>query len=379
MIFKLLYHNFVTYYFYKYYFYLTYLKQILPMKKILLLLVLFTPVFLFAQNLNFNNHIPSTVFPYNPAGYSFAPSMLQGNGSAAGAPNSNIIAGKATDCFVNFNFDTSGKSVYMVYTTDGTNPTKTNGIVVNASFSTYTAPNDRLWKAVMPALVISTNVKYVFYASDGSLSAGWGRIAGSGLETSWTEGNIFFSNTVLPITLSSFDVRKNNEKQNQLSWTTESEKNASLFEIEKSVDGKSWIIIGTVNAVGITARRENYSFIDKNPTAKNYYRLKMIDRDGSSEYSKVVSVSNRISTILNLYPNPVKEQLSFNIEGGNINEANIQVINICGQVVLVSKNTIGRNATPISLDTNELQAGVYFIRITDENSNMVAQEKFLKQ
>ena len=162
-------------------------------------------------------------------------------------------------------------------------------------------------------------------------------------------------------------------------WTTESEKNASLFEIEKSINAKLWTNVGTISATGNTSQRKNYVFTDKNPSTQNYYRLKMIDRDGSFEYSKVVSVSNTALTTLTLYPNPVQERLNLNIEGENINEVNIQVINSCGQVVLVSKNTIGRSSAPISLDTNELQAGIYFIRVTNENTNVISEQKFMKQ
>ena len=346
------------------------------MKKILLLLTFFIPAFAFAQ-LSFEGHVPATVLPYNPTGYSFAPTMLQGKGSAAGSANPNIIAGSATDCFVNFNNDTSGKNVYMVYTTDGTTPTKNNGNVVNASFSTYTNPN-RLWKAVMPSLTISTNVKYIFYISDGTLANGWGRSSSDGFLTMWTEGNNSFSTTVLPITLSNLSVRNTNN-QNQLSWTTETEKNGSLFEIEKSINGKSWAKLGEVASKGNTTRRENYFFTDENPNPTNYYRLKMVDRDGSYEYSKIVSANNGKSVAVNLFPNPVQERLNINIESQDINEVNIQVINMNGQVVLVSKNTIGRSNTPISIDANELQSGIYFIKITDENANVIGKEKFLKQ
>ncbi len=298
------------------------------------------------------------------------------------APNTLSLKGGGGSTYQNGGDDVC--SAFMDYAVSGGGP---SGSVVFGYIGAGSGAGDKIWANP------TTNVNISGLADGTYTLTCTYRITGKfGGVTCFGSGNDFTTNglgspviitftiaTPLPILISSFEVRKNNEKQNQLLWTTESEKNASLFEIEKSVDGKSWAIIGTVNTVGTTARRENYSFVDKNPTAKNYYRLKMIDRDGSSEYSKVVSVSNKISTILNLYPNPVQERLNFNIEGENINEATIQVINSCGQIILISKNTSGRNATPISLDINELQAGVYFIRITDENSNIVAQEKFLKQ
>lgn len=90
------------------------------------------------------------------------------------------------------------------------------------------------------------------------------------------------------------------------SWTTTAESNSDRFEIERSLNGKQWEKIGTVEAQGESAATIDYSFKDATPAgADNYYRLKMIDKDLTFTYSGVRSVSFDGNLSLALYPNPV--------------------------------------------------------------------------
>ncbi len=108
------------------------------------------------------------------------------------------------ELYVLFQFDTNGKNVYLVYTTDGSAPTKTNGTSVSCSFDYYSDPN-RFWRGVIPKQAANTVVKYVFYISDNTLANAWGRVAGetgtnSQYQTTWTEGDNYFQFTVKPNT-----------------------------------------------------------------------------------------------------------------------------------------------------------------------------------
>ncbi|MBU3660286.1 MAG: hypothetical protein FGM14_10470 [Flavobacteriales bacterium] len=127
--------------------------------------------------------------------------MRQGS-SATSSNKSTISPGENVILYVNWNFDTGGKSVYIVYTTNGTNPSKTNGTSVACSFSNFLNPN-RTWVGTIPssAITAGTQIKYVFYISDGNLAAAWGRVASSsdasGYTTTWTESDAAYSFTVV--------------------------------------------------------------------------------------------------------------------------------------------------------------------------------------
>jgi hypothetical protein len=136
-----------------------------------------------------------------PRAYTIAPNFRQASSSLAAATSSIPGYAAAADLYVNFDFDTTGKSVFLVYTTNGTAPSKTNGTVVNATFSRYLNPN-RTWYTSTAIMAPGTVVNYVFYMSDSTLASANKRVSGttadrnvSQYQTSWTEGDAYFSYT----------------------------------------------------------------------------------------------------------------------------------------------------------------------------------------
>ena len=159
----------------------------------------------------------------------------------------------------------------------------------------------------------------------------------------------------LPIKFSYFTAIANNNNI-QTTWRTSTEPNTSHFIIQHSIDGNSFIDIGTVKAIGSGAN--GYSFTDTHPTnGINYYRLKSVDKDGASTFSKVVNaeiVDSRYEIVV--VPNPVRSLAT--IKGNHI--ASVQVIDNIGRVV---KTVILKDATNPTLAVVGLQAGVYHLRV----------------
>lgn len=110
----------------------------------------------------------------------------------------------------------------------------------------------------------------------------------------------------LPVAFVSFD-GKNEGDKNNLKWVTSSEHNNDFFTLEKSVDGKVFEEIGKVAGAGNSTQEIYYSFDDADYRNEiNYYRLKQTDYDGSSVYTKTISIDNRIgnkviSKIINIH------------------------------------------------------------------------------
>ena len=96
-----------------------------------------------------------------------------------------------------------------------------------------------------------------------------------------------------------------------LAWQTTNEVNSSHFTMQRSVDGLTFTAIGNVATKG----GGNYGYTDDLSTINNqqptiYYRLQMVDKDGSFTYSKVVAVPFIIPhSLFTIFPNPVKETL----------------------------------------------------------------------
>jgi protocatechuate 3,4-dioxygenase beta subunit len=104
-----------------------------------------------------------------------------------------------------------------------------------------------------------------------------------------------------PLELVSFEGGLENGKAT-LWWATTNEVNADYFDIEKSADGISFSSVGTVNAKN-TISTNNYTFTDSNTiNGTSFFRLKMIDKDGSYKYSTVVALNNKLTQPLAVNP-----------------------------------------------------------------------------
>ena len=111
----------------------------------------------------------------------------------------------------------------------------------------------------------------------------------------------------LPVELSSFTSNVNGRNVS-LNWETKTEKNSYKFDIEKEASGANWESIGSVKAAVLSNSPKQYSFTDKNLQSGKYqYRLKMIDNDGSFQYSKIVETEVAVPkdfAVSQNYPNP---------------------------------------------------------------------------
>jgi hypothetical protein len=119
----------------------------------------------------------------------------------------------------------------------------------------------------------------------------------------------------LAVQLLDFNATLTRDKDVLLNWRAYADQDASGFEVERSKDQNTWENIGSIN-VNSASFTSDYSLLDQQPLqGKSYYRLKMVDRSGSSRYSKTRLIQlDQLVTKLRLYPNPVKKDVtvSFN-------------------------------------------------------------------
>ena len=183
--------------------------------------------------------------------------------------------------------------------------------------------------------------------------------------------------TVLPVKLGAFLVKKINNSV-QINWSTQQESNSSHFNIERSVDGSNWNTIATVAAAGNSSNTINYLAYDNAPLkGTNYYRLKLVDRDGRNEFSPVRNVYFDMAYNVQLAPNPAKDFVNIIIDHSpfTIHHSlfTIQIIDVNGKLVYQEKN----NSSALSVNVSALAKGMYFVRvITDEGT---ASRKLLIQ
>jgi hypothetical protein len=114
-----------------------------------------------------------------------------------------------------------------------------------------------------------------------------------------------------------------------------------------------------VNAAKTGNSNTAYSLLHANPViGKNYYRLKMVDNDGSYSYSSVRLVSFNKDVIVTVYPNPFLNRLNITVSGENNTHNTLRIFNYGGQQIMQKIF-----ASVISLDVSKLAAGVYLVQI----------------
>ncbi|MEO8961534.1 MAG: ELWxxDGT repeat protein [Ginsengibacter sp.] len=176
------------------------------------------------------------------------------------------------------------------------------------------------------------------------------------------------SDGVLPLSLLGFSALKVDNKV-VLNWQTTNEVNTALFEIERSATSE-FIKIGEVTAMN-RGGHQNYRIYDEQPAqGSNFYRLKMIDIDGSFTYSKITRVDFNMKVQVRLSPNPTGKELKISNVGAY---QLLQVIDAGGRVVHQEKISDEQVVTNIQT----LLPGNYVLRLTGKNVQKSLQ--FVKQ
>jgi hypothetical protein len=173
--------------------------------------------------------------------------------------------------------------------------------------------------------------------------------------------------SALPVSLVNFAASQT-EKGNILTWATATEKNSDYFQIERSSNATIWTVLGKVASHNNSTTLQNYSFTDKAATGTVYYRLKMVDFDASTEYSKVVTVKNSSlqTTGMGVYPNPVQNAETLTIKFSATENANatVSVIYMQGNVVKIATQTAQIGENTFLIETAALKPGLYIVQAT---------------
>ncbi|MFY8004594.1 MAG: T9SS type A sorting domain-containing protein, partial [Chitinophagaceae bacterium] len=178
-----------------------------------------------------------------------------------------------------------------------------------------------------------------------------------------------FSFTLLPVQLQAFKGKMVNGVNN-LDWETANEINSAYFIIEYSTDGNSFAECGKVKSAGNSHIMQSYSFqhLPGNQLSKHYYRLKMVDNDGSFNYSPVVVIDGIAGNKkLSFYPNPVRKNQPIQLLWNQIpaGKYEIQLLNSVGKQIAIQSININSSFgnMNILLPTENLTKGFYLIQV----------------
>jgi len=200
-------------------------------------------------------------------------------------------------------------------------------------------------------------------------------------------GTVVVCGAVLPVKLLSF-TGEAQSNGNALKWLASSDQLFSHFELERSkTTSARFQTITKIEAkkgnTGNGSEIVEYNYFDPESNLNSYYRLKMLEKDGSFNYSKIISIQNKDKGFTGkrfiIYPNPTSDILQMQNEADDkLGPLECRIYDICGQLMASIPFNVDRSSSNLYFDISELSQGVYFVDILSGDQS-IEKLNFIKQ
>ena len=188
------------------------------------------------------------------------------------------------------------------------------------------------------------------------------------------------ANGSLPVKLSGITAKVTAADKVQVNWKVSEETNFSHYVVQRSTGGQAFadiaLVAGQENDIHIETA---YRYTDHlNYSGLVYYRLKMVDKDGSAEYSSVVSVSLNVKEgSVKIYPTIIDNGSLYVESADKMEQGTVQIIDMHGRLML-QRHNISNGRNQVSLGNSQLSAGSYLVRVMDGNKLVVAKKVMVR-
>jgi len=170
-------------------------------------------------------------------------------------------------------------------------------------------------------------------------------------------------------------------------WATAQEVNSGYFEVERATleNGlrTNFEKIANVSASGNSQTRKDYGIIDNNVSngVTYVYRLRIVDKDGSFDYSgeQIVSFgaggSNWIGEVS---PNPVQSIANFDVHIANDEATEVTLFDMSGRKVATLLSVSKAGVHNVRIDAMNLPSGMYTVSMTTSKETITRQIQVVK-
>jgi hypothetical protein len=175
--------------------------------------------------------------------------------------------------------------------------------------------------------------------------------------------------TSLPVELLEFVAEPGNQAV-ELSWLTVVEENASYFGVEVSLDGAFFTEADQVKAYGNRGGSYRYTHYDPeiftSEVTRLFYRLRMVDLDGSFDYSEIRTVElTEVENEITLTVLPLEnDKLHAVFSAFGEESVNLQIINTMAQVMVTEEVKVEGALNSWRQDVSRYASGVYFVQLS---------------
>ena len=178
--------------------------------------------------------------------------------------------------------------------------------------------------------------------------------------------SFYFANKILPallpIKITSF-TGKHTIAGNLLNW--EANCNGQLnFSIQRSTDGIHFETIGNMPATALDCNQP-FGFTDNDPlVTNNYYRLRIIEADGSVGYSNIILLSEDKNgpVWISIATDPVNgSTIHLQVSSAITGRIKLLITDIAGRIMLSQERSVQAGSNDVLINATGLASGIYWI------------------
>ena len=186
---------------------------------------------------------------------------------------------------------------------------------------------------------------------------------------------VFRTAKALPVRFINITASKVEDNKVSVNWIVNNESNISSYEIEKSIDGIHFNLVGSVSTVKNSGNASTYNFTDCEISSvkKCYYRIKSNELSDIYQYSKIVEVNFSENRTISIAPNPIKEGvISLNFRNQTPGKYQLSISNLEGRVVYKNVLSVKSAQENQSIEFgNKFSAGEYLLKVVNGNETII--------
>ncbi len=160
------------------------------------------------------------------------------------------------------------------------------------------------------------------------------------------------------------DVEDQATKRIRVSWNVEDNNGGITYEVERSMDGENFYLVGTItDPVDTENGIQYFEFYNVTPKkGRSYYRVKAVEDNGNTLLSDVVdAVIYGDSELSLVYPNPANDLVTIEFFETFDQDITLEVVSMSGKRMTTIQ--LPANVERQQIDLSAFPTGAYFIRM----------------
>lgn len=149
-----------------------------------------------------------------------------------------------------------------------------------------------------------------------------------------------------------------------LNWSIKNDLGVTGIIVERK-EGETFAPIGELDIANYSIPGQ-YRFIDHNPMADNYYRLRLKFQNGKDVYSKVIHLARPLNDNIEVYPNPATDYIHIDFGSSISTRWRVELINSVSQTTLM-RDVVNATGYSIRRKAN-MTSGIYILKATNLNT-----------